>query len=97
MSALLQNGFDVLDMKNYRMEKLPKREKSKFERVLMRIGGPLSIISFVLILFVLKIPFLDNLDTTSLSASAKSNFENIGLQNFIFSNRTGLADNTVGR
>jgi len=87
MSALLQSGFDVLDMKNYRMEKLPKREKSKFERVLMRIGGPLSIISFVLILFVLKIPFLDNLDTTSLSASAKSNFENIGLQNFIFSNK----------
>ena len=91
MSALLQSGFDVLDMKNYRMEKLPKREKSKFERVLMRIGGPLSIISFVLILFVLKIPFLDNLDTTSLSASAKSNFENIGLQNFIFSNKAMLA------
>jgi len=91
MSALLQNGFDVLDMKNYRMEKLPKREKSKFERVLMRIGGPLAIISFVLILFVLRIPFLDNLDTTALSASAKSNFENIGLQNFIFSNKAMLA------
>ena len=59
MSALLQDGFDVLDMKNYRMEKLPKREKLKFERFLMRIGGPLAILSFVLILFVLKIPFLD--------------------------------------
>ncbi len=91
MSALLQSGFDVLDMKNYRMEKLPKREKSKFERILMRIGGPLAFLSFVLILFVLKIPFLDNLDTTSLSASAKSNFENIGLQNFIFSNKAMLA------
>jgi len=91
MSALLQNGFDVLDMKNYRMEKLPKREKSKFEKVLMRIGGPLAILSFVLILFILKIPFLDNLDTTALSSSAKSNFENIGLQNFIFSNKAMLA------
>ena len=91
MSALLQNGFDVLDMKNYRMEKLPKREKSKFEGFLMRIGGPLAILSFVLILFVLKIPFLDNLDTTSLSTSAKSNFESIGLENFIFSNKAMLA------
>ena len=91
MSAVLQNGFDVLDMKNYRMEKLPVREKSKFERTLMVIGGPLAIISFVLILFVLKIPFLDNLDTANLSASANSNFEKIGLQNFIFSNKAMLA------
>ncbi len=91
MSAKLQNGFDVLDMKNYRMEKLPKREKSKFEGFLMRIGGPLAILSFVLILFILKIPFLDNLDTMSLSASARSNFESIGLENFIFSNKAMLA------
>ena len=91
MSALLQNGFDVLDMKNYRMEKLPKREKSKFEKNLMIIGGPLAIISFVLILFVLNIPFLENLDTSNLSTSAKTNFENIGLENFIFSNKAMLA------
>lgn len=91
MSALLKDGFDVLDMKNYRMEKLPKREKSKFERFLMYVGGPLAIISFVLILFVLKIPFLDNLDTSSLSISAKTNFETIGLQNFIYSNKAMLA------
>ena len=57
MSAVLQNGFDVLDMKNYRMEKLPKREKSKFERFLMFIGGPLAIISFVLILVCFKDSF----------------------------------------
>lgn len=91
MSALRQNGFDVLDMKNYRMEKLPKQEKSKFERVLMIIGGPLAILSFILILYVLNIPFLDNLDASTLSKSAKSNFENIGLQNFIFSNKAMLA------
>lgn len=91
MSALLENGFDVLDMKNYRMEKLPKREKSKFERFLMFIGGPLAITAFVLILFVLNIPFLDNIDTSALSKSAKANFETIGLQNFIYSNKAMLA------
>ena len=91
MSALIKNGFDVLDMKNYRMEKLPKREKSKFEKILMKIGGPLAILSFVLILFVLKIPFLESIDVTSLSDSAKSNLDTIGLENFIFSNKAMLA------
>ena len=91
MSAILKDGFDVLDMKNYRMEKLPKRDKSKFEKFLMSIGAPLAIISFVLILFVLKIPFLDQIDTASLSENAKSNFNTIGLQNFIFSNKAMLA------
>jgi len=91
MSAILKDGFDVLDMKNYRMEKLPKRDKSKFEKFLMSIGAPLAIISFILILFVLKIPFLEQIDTASLSENAKSNFNTIGLQNFIFSNKAMLA------
>ncbi len=91
MSLLTKDGFDVLDMKNYRMEKLPKREKSKFEKVLMKIGFPFAIISFVLILFVIKIPFLDNIDTTELSKSAKLNFDNIGKSNFIFVNKAMLA------
>lgn len=91
MSAMLQNGFDVLDMKNYRMEKLPIRDKSKFEKFLMAIGAPLAILFFVLILFVFNIPFLDNLDTSALSATAKANFENIGLHDFIFSNKAMLA------
>ena len=89
--STLQNDFDVLDMKNYRMEKLPKREKSKFEKFLMYIGLPLAILSFVLILFVFKIPFIENIDTSTLSKSATANFKNIGLQNFIFSNKAMLA------
>ncbi|WP_456378102.1 SLC13 family permease [Lutibacter sp.] len=91
MSAILKSGFDVLDMKNYRMEKLPKRDKSKFEKFLMSIGAPLAIISFVLILFVFDIPFLENIDISALSTTAKTNYESIGLQNFIFSNKAMLA------
>lgn len=91
MSAILQDGFDVLDMKNYRMEKLPKRDKSKFERILMSIGAPLAILSFLLILFVVKIPYLENIDVAALSTNAKENFDNIGLRNFIFSNKAMLA------
>jgi anion transporter len=91
MNAILQNGFDVLDMKNYRMEKLPKRDKSKFEKVLMAIGAPLAILSFVLILFVFDIPYLDNIDTSALSKAAQKNLADIGINDFIFSNKAMLA------
>ncbi|MCB0459963.1 MAG: anion permease [Flavobacteriaceae bacterium] len=83
--------FDVLDMHNYRMEKLPAREKSKFEQFLMTIGAPLAILSFVLILFFVHIPFLENVNVDTLSKSALQNFSNIGLEQFIYSNKAMLA------
>ena len=36
-------AFDPLDMSNYKVEKLPKMQKSKFEVWLARLGGPLAI------------------------------------------------------
>lgn len=81
---------DVLDMNNYRMEKLPERKRSKVEKTLMIIGAPLAIISFILILF-LNIPFLENINIESLSKSALQNYNEIGLANFIYSNKAMLA------
>jgi len=46
----LENGFDPLDMHNYRMENLPVREKSKVELRIAQIGVPLAILAFVLIM-----------------------------------------------
>lgn len=43
--------FDPLDMNNYRVEKLPKMEKSGFEKWLARLGGPLAIIAFILLYY----------------------------------------------
>ena len=43
------HAFDPLDMNNYRAEKLPKMQKSAFEKWLARLGGPLAILAFVLI------------------------------------------------
>ena len=82
---------DVLDMSNYRMEKLPKRELTKVEKVLAIIGGPLAILSFILIMFVLDLSFLQNINTETLSKSAFANFDKIGLASFIDSNRAMLA------
>lgn len=83
--------FDALDMNNYRIEKLPVREKSKFEKILMKIGVPLAVISFLFIMFGADLTFLSNIDFQSLSASAKVNFESIGLSDFIYSNKAMLA------
>ncbi|MBP3290491.1 MAG: DASS family sodium-coupled anion symporter, partial [Alistipes sp.] len=53
--------FDPLDMNNYKIEKLPKMEKSSFEKWMARLGGPLAILAFVLVYWVMDIPFIDNL------------------------------------
>jgi len=82
---------DVLNMSNYRMEKLPKRELTKVEKVFAIIGGPLAILSFILIMFVLDLSFLQNINTETLSKSAFANFDKIGLASFIDSNRAMLA------
>lgn len=89
--ALKKETFDVLDMRNYRMEKLPVREKSKFERILMMLGAPLAILSFILIMFYVDIPFLKAIDAESLSKNARLNFDTIGLKQFIYSNKAMLA------
>jgi len=83
--------FDVLDMHNYRMEKLPAREKSSFEKKLMTLGAPLAILSFIVLMFFVKIPFIENFDVEALSKNARLNFDNIGLEQFIYSNKAMLA------
>jgi len=73
-----ENGFDPLDMSNYRIEKLPKRSKSKVESFLAAIGGPLAIISFILIYFIFKPGYLLDIDAESLSEHARAIYDRIG-------------------
>lgn len=83
--------FDVLDMKQYRMEKLPKREKSTFEKFLVKIGAPLAIIVFVYIQFFGNFAFLQNIDVNELSKSARGIFESVGASRFSAMNLSMLA------
>lgn len=78
-----EQTFDPLDMNNYKVEKLPKMEKSKFEKWIARLGGPLSILVFVFIYWGIDIPLFDNLDFTQLSAKAQARLEVIGEETFI--------------
>lgn len=63
-------GYDPLDMNNYKIEKLPVREKTGFEKWMARLGGPLALITFVLLGFIINIPFLQNISPDDLSPSA---------------------------
>jgi anion transporter len=76
------NGFDPLDMNNYRIERLPKREKSKVEAFLAKIGGPLAIATFIFIYFFLKPGFLQSIDPSALTDYARNIFDIKGLSEF---------------
>lgn len=78
-----EQPFDPLDMNNYKVEKLPKMEKSGFEKWMARLGGPIAAILFVLIYWVIDIPLLDNLDFSGLSDKAQARLKVIGEENFI--------------
>ena len=69
-------------MNNYRVEKLPKMEKSGFEKWLARLGGPLSIIAFILLYCFIDISFLDNLNPETLTGGAVKRLAELGLDNF---------------
>lgn len=85
-------AYDPLDMHNYRIEKLPKRPKSSFEKWLAITGAPLAIIAFILFAYVIKVPFLQDIDSASLvSEAAKKAFNSLGQLGFIRSNELMLA------
>ncbi len=91
-NALDNNNFDPLDMHNYRIEKLPKREKSNFEKWLAIVGVPLSILSFLLFAFVIELPFLQNIALEGIvSERAQKEFLRIGAEAFSQSNAFMLA------
>ena len=75
--------FDPLDMNNYKVEKLPKMEKSGFEKWMARLGGPIAALVFILIYWVVDIPLFDNLDFSGLSSKAQARLNVIGEAAFI--------------
>jgi len=83
--------FDPLDMNNYRVEQLPKMQKSSFEKWMARLGGPLAIIAFVIIYWFCHIDFIDNIDTTTLTAKALKRCNDIGCDTFLRTNYAMLA------
>jgi len=84
--------FDPLDMNNYKIEKLPKMQKSGFEKWMAILGAPLAVLVFVLIYWVAEIPFIDRLTADSaIGDDALKRLNDIGLPAFIRANYAMLA------
>ena len=83
--------FDPLDMHNYRVEKLPVRTKVGFERWLELTGGPIAAVAFILLLFVVKLPFLEQIDPGILGKTAAARFDELGAAEFSRVNAAMLA------
>ncbi len=83
--------YDPLDMRQYRIEKLPKRDKGKIEKWLAILGPPLALVSFLLFALIIKLPFLENIDPESLSEGARKIFEKVGAATFARNNAFMMA------
>lgn len=86
-----ENVFDPLDMSQYKIDKLPKREKNKTEKFLTLIGPPLAVVAFILLGFILQPTFLHNFDPEKLTSGAKEVFDRVGSNVFYRNNCYMLA------
>ncbi|MDR0754605.1 MAG: DASS family sodium-coupled anion symporter [Prevotellaceae bacterium] len=84
------NG-DPLDMNNYRIEQLPNRPKSRFEKWMAYAGAPLSIVVFVLLYKCIDIPFLNGINAENLTGDALKRFNDTGIAEFCRINYAMLA------
>ena len=80
-----------LDMSNYNINKLPKREIKGFELMLRKVGGALAAIIFIYIYFFSDFDFLKNIDPDQLSAHARDLYNQIGPEAFRLKNVGMLA------
>jgi anion transporter len=83
--------FDILDMNNYRVEKLRKTEKVGFERWMEILGGPLAILAFIYIYYFSNIPFLNDINPEILKEDAVKRFKDLGTESFSRANYAMLA------
>ena len=88
---IIHKEFDPLDMNNYKVERLPVREKSGFEKVMALVGGPIAIIAFILLYWFVDIPFLSEIDVSGLSKSALKRLGELGPEGFSRANYAMLA------
>lgn len=86
-----KSSYDLLDMNNYKVEKLPVREKTKFEKWMSIVGGSLAIIVFILLYWFIDSHFLSNIDPSDLGKSALKRLSELGTVGFSRANYAMLA------
>ncbi len=84
-------AFDPLDMNNYRVEKFKKIEKAGFEKWMEILGGPMAILSFILIYFFANITFLNHINPEILKTDGAQRLKELGAEKFMHINYAMLA------
>ncbi len=82
---------DPLDMNNYRVEQFKKIKKKGFELLMEKWGIPVAVLSFILICYVIRIPFLDHIKPGILKAEGAQRLKELGLEKFTQINYAMLA------
>ncbi len=95
-SGTVGGNGDALDMGNYRIDQLPKREKSTTEIWMARAGIPLAILAFFLFGFAWTPEFLLFFNADMLPEQASAVLEEIGRDEMIRRNAFMLAVFLVG-
>jgi len=89
--SFAEKPHDILDMNNYRVEKLKKSEKVGFEKWMELAGAPLAILVFIGIYFFLDISFLNDISPDLLGKESLKRFNELGTENFSRINYAMLA------
>jgi len=84
-------GFDPLDMKNYRIEQLPRRQQSPIEHWIGIGGIALALLAFVVIGFLWTPQYLIAVDPATLSDSLQESWAELGPEGFARRNALMLA------
>ncbi len=91
LNTKTSGDFDPLDMHNYRLEKFKKIEKTGFERWMEILGGPLAILSFILIYYFASISYLNHINPEVLKPAGAKRLTEMGAANFTRINYAMLA------
>ena len=89
--STIESTHDILDMNNYRVEKLKKSKKTGFEKWMEIVGGPLAIIVFLGIYYFMDISFLNDIDPGLLGKESLKRFNDLGSHSFSRINYAMLA------
>ncbi|MDL2322442.1 DASS family sodium-coupled anion symporter [Bacteroidales bacterium OttesenSCG-928-A17] len=91
MNDVQKEGYNPLDMNNYKIEKLPTMQKSGFERQMQRWGAPVAVLVFILLYWIIDVGFLQNINPEMLPAGALKRFNSLGEFGFTRANYAMLA------
>lgn len=73
---------DIFDTRSYRVEKFKSAPKAGFERWMEKWGIPLAIVTFVLLYYVVHIPFIHHFDPAVLKAAGAERLKELGTVKF---------------